>query len=116
MKGVTLLADHVRADFDLVTDGAWLNCADVLYGTGGPELADGLLHRCPGALLVVVRDPADGRCTAVTRDGARIAAGRVRGAWEHGVLASVLHALFQAALSRCPGPAPAPRAAGRRRD
>ncbi|WP_150130492.1 hypothetical protein [Streptomyces sp. 150FB] len=116
MKGVTLMADHVRADFDLVTDGTWLSCADVLYGTGGPELADGLLRRYPGALLVVVRDRGDGRCTAVTRDGARIPAGRVRGAWEHAVLASVLHALFRVALSRCPDSAAAHGGAGCRRD
>jgi hypothetical protein len=117
VNGVTLLADHVRVDFDLVSDDTWLSCADVLYGTGGPELAEVLLRRYPGCLLVIVRAGADGRCVAVGRGGVRIAAGRVRGAWEHGVLASVSHALLRAALlSRCRGPAAVPSAAGRQPD
>lgn len=92
--------DHFAIDLDRRPDTGWLECADVVYGTGEPELADTLLRRCPGALLITLRD-AGGSCVAVSRDGARIAVvfADGRGApssHEHRLIASLLHSWLAA--------------------
>ncbi|WP_405674933.1 hypothetical protein OG292_03430 [Streptomyces sp. NBC_01511] len=92
--GVSVLPDHVRVDLDSDASGAWRDCADALYGIGEPAMAVRVLADHPGCLLACVRDRADGRCTAVTRDGVRIEAGRVRDEREHARVVSALYRLY----------------------
>jgi hypothetical protein len=85
--------DHVVVDLDGGGHESQRRCADVLYGTGGPQLAEQLLERYPGCLLVCLRD-ARGRCVALSRTGRQITVSTVPPVGkelEHAFLAAMLH-------------------------
>ncbi|NUS12821.1 MAG: hypothetical protein HOY69_15700 [Streptomyces sp.] len=60
--------DHVRRELGGSASEAWLRCADVIYGRGGPLRAAAVLRRYPGCLLVSLRD-GGGRCVTLVRAG-----------------------------------------------
>ncbi|MCK7623143.1 hypothetical protein MUU72_08535 [Streptomyces sp. RS10V-4] len=86
--------DCVSVDLDRCPDEAWRQCADVLYGTGGPELARSLLGRYPGCLFVLLRAGSKG-CVAAARTGMRmlttIGGDHLDPGWDPVLLASLLH-------------------------
>lgn len=101
----------VVVDLDAGAGELRRRCADVLYGVGCEELAERVLARYPGCLVVSVRD-AGGRCVTVTRTGARIAVPYIAGAREQAVLATAVHR-WLVGLSGPPAPATGPPAAAR---
>jgi hypothetical protein len=94
--------EHLIVDLDTCADEAVRSCADVLYGTGCPELATELLRRYPGCMVVAVRD-ARGGCLCLSRDGVRVVVAARSGAAmpvpEQALLASLLH-VWRSASSR----------------
>ena len=102
--------DHVLVRLDTACDETRRRCADVLYGVGGPDLAEHLLARYPGCLLVSVRGP-EGRCVTLSSTGLRIVATGVTGDREHALLASALHD-WLVDVSACRARAAGSRAAG----
>lgn len=103
--------EALLVSLDACGDEVRRRCADVLYGLGDPALAERLLERYPGCLLVSLRDTA-GRCVTLTRSGRRITVASVAGAAEHVRLASALHR-WLVELSALPAPATGLRDAGR---
>lgn len=111
-----VLPDHVRVDLDSDASAAWLECADVLYGTGEPAMAARVLDAHPGCLLASVRDRVDGRCTAAARGVPRtVEVGRVRDERDHALVVSALYRLLLA-LRGGPGPVGVPPDARRPSD
>ena len=105
--------DLVLVSLDAASREVRRRCADVLYGAGDPALAEELLARYPGCLLVSVRD-GSGRCVTLSRTGRRICAATVTGEREHAQLAAALHR-WLVGLSARPAPAAGPQGAGRPR-
>lgn len=105
--------DLVLVSLDAAGREVRRRCADVLYGAGDPALAEELLARYPGCLLVSVRD-GSGRCVTLSRTGRRICAAPVTGEREHAQLAAALHR-WLVGLSARPAPAAGPQGAGRPR-
>lgn len=110
---VTVDDDPVLVSLDAAGREVRRRCADVLYGAGDPALAEELLARYPGCLLVSVRDGA-GRCVTLSRTGRRICVAPVTGEREHAHLAAALHR-WVVALSAPQAPAAGLRGAGRPR-
>jgi hypothetical protein len=110
---VTVGDDPVLVSLDAAGREVRRRCADVLYGAGDPALAEELLARYPGCLLVSVRDGA-GRCVTLSRTGRRICVAPVTGEREHAHLAAALHR-WVVALSAPQAPAAGLRGAGRPR-
>jgi hypothetical protein len=105
--------DPVLVSLDAAGREVRRRCADVLYGAGDPALAEELLARYPGCLLVSVRDGA-GRCVTLSRTGRRICVAPVTGEREHAHLAAALHR-WVVALSAPQAPSAGLRGAGRPR-
>ncbi|MGW5355132.1 hypothetical protein ACWERV_32015 [Streptomyces sp. NPDC004031] len=89
-----IVPDHVRVELDGTTSEAWRCSADVLFGTGAPDLAAKLIRRYPGCLVVSLRD-GSGRCVTLVRAAGggvvvRVHSG-VGSACAHAVLVSLLY-------------------------